>query len=800
MKVRKILAGIVILLFVVLAGLLIFINIFSKKGLPDYNQNISIPGLEKKVTIYRDKYAVPHIYAENKHDLYLATGYCMAQDRMWQMDLIRRVTMGRLSEIFGEKMLKADILFRTLDITKKSEMVLSKASDELLGYLEAYAEGVNYYIDEHQGNFPLEYNILGYTPEKWKPLHTLNLIGYMAWDLAGGWKTEIVINNLEKKLGTDLIKEITPGFDKNSPTFPDFVKTELIDKLYKDFVLSTDTIDHLGVQVLKASNNWAVSGEKSSTGLPILANDMHLGLNSPGIWFQIHQNIKGKLNVTGVALPGAPFVICGHNDDIAWGMTNVAVDNLDFFVEKINPDNPDEYLYKGKWEKIRTKKEIIKIKDGTSKEVDIRYTGNGPIVSELKEEITDMVISARWQGFEYSNELLGVYQLNTAKDFEDFKIATSKFIAISQNMAYADKKGNIGLVCAAGIPIRPSNDGTKMQPGWTGEHEWKGIVPFDELPISYNPARGFVSSANYFTAKNFPYYISKWDFRGPYRLDRINEILHSKTKFSIEEIKEMQVDMKSTLPGLFINEILSEAAKKPELTKLEKDALAILKTWDFTMASDSSAAAIFENFKLFFIENTFKDQMGDDLYQGYLKNKDAAGFAVAQLWNKDSQWFDNINTDKKETFTDMVQESFSDCVAKLEKELGSSADAWEWGKMHTFNLKHPLGSVKILDKIFKLNKGKYELGGSMHTIPQYAYDSRQPFEIKNGPSQRHVYDLSSWDQSFSVIPTGNSGIPASKHYCDQTELYVNGEFHVDYVSKPKIMENAEYTMVIEAVE
>lgn len=800
MKIKKILIGGVIVLLLALAGLLIFINIFAKKGLPDYNQTISIPGLEKKVTIYRDKYAVPHIYAENEHDLYLATGYVMAQDRMWQMDLIRRVTTGRLSEIFGEKMLKADMLFRTLDIPQKSKLVLDKASDEMMGYLNAYADGVNYYIEEHKGNFPLEFNVLRYTPDKWEPIHTINLIGYMAWDLAGGWNTEIVIYNLEKKLGTALIEEITPKFDKHGPIFPDYVKAALVDKLYENFVLSKDKISHLGVQVLNASNSWAVSGVKSTTGKPILANDMHLGLNSPGIWFQMHQSIKGKLNVTGVALPGAPFVVCGHNDNIAWGMTNVMVDNLDFYIEKINPDNPDEYLYKGEWKKIRTKKEIIKIKDGDPKEFEVRTTGHGPIVSELKKDITDMAISARWQGFEYSNEILGLYQLNTAENFEDFKVAASKFIAVSQNIVYADTKGNIGLVCAAGIPIRPTNDGTKVQPGWTGEHEWQGIVPFEERPVSYNPAKGFVSSANYNTAENFPYYINKWGFTGPYRLDRINEILKSKEKFSVKDIKEMQLDMKSKFSELLIKEIIAETEKKNDLTGLEKNALAILKAWDLSMDAGSSAAAIFENFQLCFIENTFKDQMGEDLYKGYIKNKHAVGFAVEQLWNTESQWFDNINTDKKETFTDIVQESFSDSIAKLEKEFGSSIDTWEWGKLHTFTLHHPLGSVKILDRIFKLNKGPYELGGSIHTIPQYAYTFLNPFKVNHGPSQRHVYDTSQWDNSFSVIPTGNSGIPASKHYCDQTKLYVNGEFHADYVSKSKVQENAEYTMVLNSAK
>lgn len=795
MKAKKILIGAGILFFLTAAGLLIFVNVFSNKAVPDYNKNIAIPGLEKEVTVYRDKYAVPHIYAENEHDLYLATGYLMAQDRMWQMDLIRRVTMGRLSEIFGEKMVKTDTLFRTLNMPEKSNMVFNKTSEKLKQHMNAYAKGVNYYIKTHKNNFPLEFNILGYTPDRWEPLHTLNLIGYMAWDLAGGWDTEIVISTLEKKLGRKLIEEITPEFDNYKPIFPDYVKKELVDNLYKEFVLPGDTVNSLGLQVLKASNNWAVSSAKTTTKSPILANDMHLGLSSPGIWYQIHQNIKGQRNVTGVALPGAPFVVCGHNDSIAWGMTNVMVDNLDFYIEKINPDNSDQYLYQGEWKTIRTQKEIIKIKDEEPRQIEIRSTGHGPIVSGLKDNIKDMAVSARWQGFEYSNEIQGIYLLNRAKNFTDFKNAAAQFKAVSQNIAYADTKGNIGLVCAAGIPIRPSNDGTQILPGWTGEHEWQGVVPFDDLPVSYNPDSGYVSSANYNTADNFPFYINKWGFCGPYRLNRINKILASKDRFSVQDIKKMQNDVKSEVPELLIPEMTALIEKKQDLSKIEKKGFAKLKEWNFSMDATSSAAAIFENFILSFIKNSFKDQMGEDLYKGYINNKHAVLYAVEQIWNTDSEWFDNIDTDKKESFSDIVQMSFSDCIARLEKEFGSSVDSWQWGKMHTFTLHHPLGSVKLLDKIFKLNKGPYELGGSVHTIPQFSYKYQEPFKVNHGPSQRHVYDLSSWDNSFSVIPTGNSGIPASRHYCDQTDLYVKGKFHPDYISKSLVEKNAEYKMI-----
>ncbi len=793
MKLKKVLTGAFLVLALALAGLLVFVNNFAEKGVPDYNQNISIPGLEKSVTIYRDKFAVPHIYAENEHDLYLATGYVMAQDRMWQMDLIRRVCLGRLSEIFGKDAVDADKLFRTLQIPKKSKLVLDRMSGNLLDQLNAYSEGVNYYIKEHSGNLPLEFNILGYSPEAWEPVHTLNLVGYMAWDLVGGWGTEIIISILEKRLGPSMVEEITPGFDKHGPVFPDYVKADLINELYEGFVLNSEKVSELGVQILKASNNWAVSGSKTDTGRPILANDMHLGLNSPGIWLQMHQNIKDRLNVTGVTLPGAPFVVCGHNDKIAWGMTNVMVDNLDFYIEKINPDNPDEYLYKGEWKKLKKRKEIIKVKDREPVEFQVCMTHNGPIVSGLKKNIKDMKISVRWLGFEYSNEIQGLYDLNRAENFEDFKNGAKQFVAVSQNIVYADKEGNIGLVCAAGIPIRPSNDGSKVWPGWTGDHEWKGIVPFNELPVSYNPERGFVSSANYNTAQNFPYYINRWEFCIPYRLDRINEILQSREKFSVNDIKKMQLDMKSKFVQSLIGDLISEAGNIPLLTDLEKKSISILKAWDYSMDAKKSAPAIFETFVFKFIENTFKDQMGNELYQGYIRNQHSVILGIERVWNKDSAWFDDINTGKKETFADIVQKSFSGAVKDLEKELGSDPNSWEWGKIHTFTLGHPLGKVKILDLVFNLNKGPYQLGGGLHTIPQYAYDFVKPFKVNHGPSQRHVYDISNWDNSFSVIPTGISGIPASKHYCDQTALYVKGQYHADYITRARVEKEALYT-------
>ncbi len=793
---KKIITIICIVLFLAGAGGAVYLYLLSRSGLPDYDRHLKMPGLSRPVTVYRDQHAVPHIYAANKTDLYLATGYCMAQDRMWQMDLLRRVTTGRLSEIFGEKMVKADILFRSLRITDKSRDILQTLSPELKNYITAFSQGINRYLAEHEDDLPFEFKILGYTPDPWQPVHSANLIGYMAWDLAAGWDIEIVLHRLREKVGEKLVNELAPVLDNHGVTYPDDGTTALLDNLHERLSAAQTAMRKTGGPIFNASNNWAVSGAKSRTGSPLLENDMHLGLNAPGIWMQMHQVIEGELNVTGVALPGAPFVISGHNRDIAWGMTNVMVDNLDFYMEKINPENPDQYFFKGKPRPIATRKETIQIKGGESQVHEIRFTHHGPLVSELKG-IGETAVSMRWLGNDDSNELLGVYLLNTAANWEQFKKALENFVAVSQNVVYADREGNIGLFCAAGIPIRPGNRGDIVFPGWTGEHEWQGSVPFSELPFTFNPAKGYVASANYKIADNFPYYISKWTFCRPDRLERINELLESKEKFSVADFQRMQTDTVSKLPQPLVDGIVTAVTADGELTGPAKEAVDALREWDFSMDAQSPAAAVFETFYLAFVQNTFADQMGPDLYKKYIKNKSAVKYAVEQIWQTESGWFDDTDTREQETFSDIVRKSFADAVGFLTETFGSDAAAWKWGDLHQLTLKHPMGDVKILDMLFGLNEGPHPVGGSTHTIPQLSYNYTDPYRIVHGPSQRHVYDLSDWDKSLSVIPTGNSGIPASRHYCDQTRLYIEGKLHPDYVSRPKIEGSAVYKMVLE---
>ena len=356
-----------LIVILVVIGFIIITGI-KRGAIPKYDGELVIQGLSKIVTIYRDERGMPHIYAENEHDLYFAAGYVMAQERLWQMDLIRRATTGRLSEIFGKKYVQTDLFLRSLDMTTKSKMVLSTEDPEIISGLEAYSDGVNAYINAAGKKLPPEFRILGYKPEPWKPEDIANIIGYMGWDLASAnLAADIFYYRLVKKLGEEKAGELIP--DRKAPgtlVFPDFKLDEEKLKEALSFIASLDKLKPLGIESFSGSNNWAVSGKKTETGMPVLSNDMHLGLSAPGIWMQVHEVIPGKLNVTGVAVPGQPLVIAGHNEKIAWGMTNLSVDDIDLFAEKINPENENQYFFNGEWKNMVVRQEIIKIKGGMS--------------------------------------------------------------------------------------------------------------------------------------------------------------------------------------------------------------------------------------------------------------------------------------------------------------------------------------------------------------------------------------------------------------------------------------------------
>lgn len=781
--------------------ILVFIVIFflgrniSRRALPDYAQAFDIKNLKDSVWIYRDSFAMPHVYARNAADLYRVTGYLTAQDRLWQMDLLRHVTTGTLCEIFGKDLLDADILMRSLRIPEKSARIYEETTPEIKAAFEAYTDGINQYISEYAEKLPMEFTILGYKPEPWKPQHSFNLVGYMAWDLNGSWVAEIVLHKLKLKLGAGKVSELVPYFDSaQSVIYPGSNLTATPGNWSSGMIAACNKLQNLGVSIFHGSNNWAVAPSKSSNGKPLLANDMHLGLMAPGVWYQMHQVIEGELNVTGVMLPGAPFIISGHNDAIAWGMTNVMNDDIDFYREEIDPADSTRYKFEGEWREMEVRSERIAVKGEDTLTKTIKFTHRGPVISEMKK-ISGEIISMHWLGNEWSNEIRTVYLLNRAKNFDDFKSALTSFISVSQNVVYADTAGNIALWCAAGVPKR-KGPAWEVLPGNTAEYDWKGLVPFDSLPHYFNPTADIAVSANNKTApENYPYYISRW-YDLPFRFNRIQDLLLETGKHNAESFKVIQTDFISGNVRYYLP-LLLEQLNKSSHNEQEAKAIEILRNWNMSMDSGESAPAIYEMFFMSFLKKTFADEMGEELYKEFIGDKILVRHAIHRVWaTQNSAFFDDIKTKAKEGLTEVVAGAFYETIKKLTEELGSNPENWHWGEIHKLSINHPMGSSKMLNVFFNLNRGPFEIGGSFHTVEPYSYKYAKPFETTHGASQRHIYNTGEWDESWTIIPTGISGISTSKYYCDQTELYVDKKYRRDWFSREAVMKHAKYTVLI----
>ena len=782
-----------------------------------YEGFLVLPGLTDSVTVYRDERGMPHIYAGSEHDLYLTVGYISAQERLWQMDLIRRSATGRLSEIFGKSFLLADIFSRCLQINGKSKFILRNEDPAVIDCMKAYVDGVNSFINSCR-KLPLEFRLLSYRPEPWSLEDIANMIGLMGWSLdSRNLTAELLIYEIISKAGIEKASELIPDWKTiNDIAYPDFKISDTVVARTRSFVSSFDRILDFGVTAFSGSNNWAVSGLKTKTGKPLLSNDMHLTLNSPCIWMQMHQIVPGKLNVTGVLIPGEPFIVAGHNDKIAWGMTNLRVDDIDLYAEKINPENCNQYLFNGEWKELRNMTEILNIKGGRQQTVDIRFTHRGPIISGLTDfdagstkikwlgyeflsnlnNLENRALSFKWSGYDPSDEVRSIYLLNRAEGWDDFRSGLRTFKSLSQNFVYADTEGNIGLVAGGGIPVREGN-GMMIRNGETDEYDWKGYVPFEQLPYIFNPENGQVSSANNKSVnENYPYFISQ-SFEAPYRIQRIREMLDEKEILDVEDYKRMVTDQHSDLAKLLTPFILRLNKRSEELTSVESIALAALSDWDYDMNPRLVAPTILEFFRISFKENLLEDEIGD--LNNQLCDFISELFIYRLLTTGSDDWVDNIYTPEKEVLDDIVMQSFKESVKSLVKQCGRKPGNWEWGKIHTVTFMHPLGSVRILASLYDLNSDKFAVGGSDHTVcPYFSY--KPGFKADIGASVRHIFNTADWDESYSVIPGGASGIPGSEFYLSQIQTYLDGKFYKDCFSDFVVKSSSKYVQLFIPVE
>lgn len=816
-------------------------NTVAPKSFPQIEGEIPLEGLDGSVDIYRDSMGIPHIYASTQHDLFFAQGYVHAQDRFWQMDFWRHIGAGRIAEMFPSEA-ETDMFLRTLGWTEIANQEYAALEPEFKAMVDSYTEGVNAYLKDHDKQaLSLEYAILGllnpeYVIEPWEPSHSLTWGKMLAYDLRGNMDEEIKRAILLKTLTPEQVDELFPSYPEDHPVIVNkigageasftsplpFVRqlpNETLAALQHNASLLDDLMGPADNGV--GSNSWAVAGSRTTTGMPILANDPHLAIQMPSIWYQIGLHCKPKTeqcpyDVAGFSMAGVPAVIIGHNDRIVWSMTNVGPDVMDLYIEKINPENPNQYEVNGQWVDFEIRREVIKVAGGEPIEMNVRVSRHGPIISEvfgvLKNEgdpddedfapFKDNVgielpehyaIALKWTAFTVSSSFVAPWMANTARNFEEFRAATRTAKVPSQNLVYADVDGNIGYQMPGDIPIRKNGDGTLPVPGWTDDFEWIGYIPFEELPWSYNPPEGYIVTANNrVPPRDYPYLISTdWDLG--FRADRIVKMIENAPgKIDLAYIQKMQGDDFDGGAQYILPHLL---AMKFDASNLN-DGLAALKNWDYQASADSAPAAIYEAFWKNLLAETFHD----DLPKRYFPNGGDTWIEITRKIVNDPNsfwWDDKTTADKVETRDDIFARAFGKAIAELEDKLGRDQSQWKWGGLHTATFKNgTLGQsgVFLIEDLF--NRGPFPASGGSDIVNATAWRASQGYEVTNVPSMRMIVDLSDLNNSLTVHTTGQSGHAYHPHYIDMAELWANVEYYPMWWNLDSIIADAEGHLVL----
>jgi penicillin amidase len=577
--------GLVIVL-VILAGVGTW---FVRRPWPTVNGTLTISGLLAPVEVIRDEWGVPHIYAENEHDLFFAQGYVHAQDRLWQMEFNRRIGSGTLSAVLGEATLDTDRFLRTIGLRRAAEQDWAQLEDETRAIMEAYAEGVNAYIETHRDRLPLEFTILGVDPAPWTPVDTLAWGKVMSFDLGSNYEFELLRARMIAELGQEAAQQLLPPYAEGAPVIiPPETRSYawLRDARFGGLDALAAVLGERGPT--SGSNNWVIHGSRTATGMPILADDTHLGLNMPSIWYEngLH---GGRFDSVGFSFPGVPLIIIGHNSRIAWGVTNLGPDVQDLYIEKLNDTNhPTQYEFKGEWQDLQAARETIQVKDQEPVTLDVMITRHGPIMNEVIGDLDGAEpVALRWTALDASNLFRSVLLLNLATNWDEFREALSYWDVPSQNFVYADVDGNIGYQSPGKIPVRaPGHQGLVPVPGWTGEYEWQGFISFDELPNVFNPPTGFVATANNKVVPDDYAYHLAYEWAAPYRAERITDLLTADGNITQEEIRDIQAQTYS-LPAEALRPYLLDI--EPE-NDLQTRALAQLEAWDLYNETDRTGS------------------------------------------------------------------------------------------------------------------------------------------------------------------------------------------------------------------
>lgn len=810
-------------------GILVLLTTVACLAPPEYTGELTIPGLQGPVEIIRDSYAVPHIYAETEVDACFALGYAQAQDRLFQMEMIRRFSLGRLSEVLGSAMLATDKLNRILFSGVDKQAALASLAPETRARIDAFVEGINYYIEHRDALSSFEFFFLGFEPEPWSPEDVVSISLYYSFMFSPSFYSDLLhaalIDQVGEEMASDIFLDYNEGYPTTIPEGEAFFPgsgTAAVSRAARSFAVSSvgaisrklvaridasdKILESFGVPVPggQACNNLVISGALSKTGKPILAHDSHNPYMIPALWYEAHLSTPNA-DVSGYVIPASPYIYAGQNEKIAWVFTAGVADDLDFYIEKIDPANPLKYLYNGEWRDMEVREETIRVRGSDDVQMQIRRTLHGPIVNDILEDYQkgplppDSVLSMRWAAVDFLKGMAAFFYINEAQSADGFLAALeqSDYRCPSINWVYADDQGEIGYFFSAAIPVRNGFDGSLPVPGWTDAFEWQGYVPASELPQVRNPEMGFIHSSNSKPVPDeYPYVIGH-DFSPPDRLTRvrriINETVAQNGKFGVEDVDKIFRDTYVLAAEEWVP-ILLQALGSADLSPEEALAREKLAQWDFVSDKDAVAPAIFQVLLVRMVENTFSPRLGAELYGPFIESYPMVVKALRHLMaEENSPWFDDPGTPETEGRADMLAKSFKEAVAFLNSEMGPGVDGWVLGRLLTLKIQHFFSTqVPFLSPL--LDVGPYPMSGGLITPMGIGYSLNDPYAITGGSTNRFVVDFADRRASKIIAMPGISGHFNSPHYADQFDMWYRFEFRPFMLYRDQVDQQARYVM------
>lgn len=778
--------------FAFLLAILIPTDFFLKSHLPKLDGDLVLPGLTSEVEIYRDRWGIPHIFAQNDEDLFKAYGYTVASDRLFQMELLRRVVNGELSDLIGEKeeLIKADKMLRKLRLRKSADEYLALHHNEMdpqmLSILKSFVEGINFYVKTRP--MPLELKLLGLKEIRpFQIAEIMGVAGYMGLSFAEGLIADPLKTSLLEEFSPEMVGElfIKENADSNQ-AIQNKGKVSINQKWMKEMMKALEGVDET-VGLFHGSNSWVLAPKRSKSGSALLANDPHIAFSNPSVWYEAHLHTP-LWEVYGNFVPLAPFPAIGHDRNRAWAVTMAEVDDQDLYQEQVD-FTQKTVMFKNVPVPLKIEQEIIKVKGAADVKIDVITTPHGPLVDDTDYGLKGKHLSLKWAYHHPENHTLSaVYEMMKATQYEDFKKAIQKGVTPALNVSWVDREGNIAWHIMAKIPILPKGvDSTQVLDGASGKHEYLRYATFEENPHVLNPESGVIVTANYYPEYNPGKLTLQGYWQASERFERINKLLSEKELWDLDDLRDIQFDAYSQLYDTFKPVLLESISVKRD--HLDEVVVNKLKEWDGTSKKDSIGSTIFYMWFYQMTQHMLKDEMGPERLNAFGSVADMLHFMKWAIVHPESKWWDDHSTVSEVESREMIlQKSFYETVDSLKKRFGSHVGSWQWGKLHTIEFVHMLGRKKPMDKIF--NIGPLAAQGSFSHIDNMSYKRfDDTFEVTLGPSTRRLIDMADPAVSWGILPTGNSGIFNSPHYADQTPLYLAGEYRKQLLNIEDIKNN-----------